>query len=382
MMAPLVIGVVLLAISGIGWSQDPTQFYFSYLVGWVFCISIALGSLFFVLAQHLTKARWSVVVRRIPEALMWTFPLLALLGIPFVLGTHDLYHCTHSDVVAADPLLSKKTWWLNEPFFYGRVAFYFASWMILTHKLYKLSIKQDVDPDPTIPAQMRKVSAWGLPLFAVTASFAAFDILMSLDPHWFSTIFGVYFFAGGFLSALCVITLVSLAFQKRGDMLQGIVTKEHYQDLGKFMFGFTVFWAYIGFSQYMLIWYANIPEETIWFRHRLEHGWEYHSAVLLIFHFILPFIILLPRWTKRSPGILGTMAVWLLIMQWFDLHWLVMPILDLARDGHAGFHWTDFTCWLGLTGIFVGLFMYRISRHSLVPQNDPYLKQSLRFMNT
>ena len=386
-LAPLAIGIVLLVVTAIGGAADRQQFFFSYLVAWLFCVTIALGSLFFVLVQHLTKAAWSVVVRRIPEALMWTFPLLILLSFPIIYGMHDLYHWTHAELFDPqspqyDALVAGKQAYLNVPFFLIRLLFYFAVWTFLTHKLYSLSIQQDLTGDPSIPARQRKVSAWGVPLFAVTTAFAGFDLLMSLDPHWFSTMFGVYFFAGAFVSALAMMTLASLMVQGPGGMLPGVVTKEHYQDLGKLLFGFTVFWTYIAFSQYMLIWYGNIPEETIWYRHRLEHGWQYHSAALLALHFIVPFIVLLPRGAKRTLPLLGFMCVWMLIMHWFDLHWIAMPVLDLAKGGHAGFHWLDFTSWLGLFGVFFGLFMYRLSRHSLVPTNDPNLQKSLRFTNS
>ena len=384
---PLVVGVVLLLATAVGGFADHKQFYFSYLVGWSFCLSITLGALFFVVVQHLTNARWSVVVRRLSEALTWAFPFLALLGIPIILGMHDLYHWTHEELLDPndshyDPLIAGKTPYLNTPFFIGRLVFYFAVWTFVSYRLYTLSIRQDVKPDASIKGSQYKISAIGLVLFAITTAFAGFDLLMSLDPHWFSTIFGVYFFAGSFVSALALMIFSNALIQKRGGMLEGVVTTEHYHDLGKLLFGMTVFWAYIGFSQYMLIWYAGIPEETIWYRHRLEHGWEYHSAVLLVAHFIIPFIILLPRGNKRFLPLLTFMSVWMLIMHWFDLHWLAMPILDLQKNGHAGFHWLDFTSWLGLFFVYFGLFMYRLSRHSLVPKNDPNLGASLKFMNS
>lgn len=385
--APLVIGVVLLAITGVGGASNSKQFFFSYLVGWSFCLTITLGALFFVLVQHLTKAQWSAVIRRVPEALIWAFPLLAVLSIPIFVGMHDLYHWTHQELFDPnspqyDALVAGKAPYLNTPFFIGRVVFYFLAWTFISYRLYALSIKQDLAPSAEILVSMRKVSAIGLVLFALTIAFAGFDLIMSTDPHWFSTIFGVYIFAGSFLSALAMMILVFAILQRTGGMLKGVVTVEHYQDLGKFLFGFTVFWAYIAFSQYMLYWYGNIPEETIWYRHRLEHGWQYHSAVLLVMHFIVPFIVLLPRWTKRILPLLTFMAVYMLIMHWFDLHWLVMPVLDLQLQGHAGFHWMDFTAFLGLFSLFTGLLFFRLSRHSLVPQNDPYLSQSLRFHST
>ncbi len=384
---PLVLGVILLGGTMAGAATNAKQFYFSYLVGWSFCLTITLGCLFFVLVQHLTKARWSAVVRRVPEALIWAFPMLAVLGIPVVLGMHDLYHWTHAELFDPaspkyDALVAGKEPYLNTPFFLARVLFYFVAWTFIAYRLYALSLKQDLAPTPDIPARFRKVSAIGLVLFALTVSFAGFDLIMSVDPHWFSTIFGVYIFAGSFLSALALMILVLSLLQRTGGMLEGVVTVEHFQDLGKFMFGFTVFWAYIAFSQYMLYWYGNIPEETIWYRHRLEHGWEYHSAVLLVMHFIIPFIVLLPRWTKRILPLLTFMAVYMLIMHWFDLHWLIMPVLDLQLNGHAGFHWMDFTAFIGLFALLFGTLMYRLSRHSLVPQNDPYLAESLRFHST
>jgi hypothetical protein len=375
---PLLVGVIGTVATLIGWVTNPGQFYFSYLVGWSFCLTLTLGALFFVLIQHLTRARWSVVVRRLAEAVLWSFPILAMLSIPILLGMHDLYHWTHADAVASDPILAGKEPYLNVPFFLGRFAFYFAIWSLLGYKLYRLSLQEDETGDPSIPARQRKVSAWGLVLTAVTTAFASYDLWMSLDPHWFSTIFGVYIFAGAFMSIHAFLALAAMMIQ-RGTSLRRTVTREHYQDLGKMTFGFVVFWAYIAFSQYMLIWYGNIPEETVWYRHRLEHGWEAHSAMLLIGHFIVPFLLMLPRSVKRSKPLLGILCVWLLAMQWFDLHWLAMPVL---HPDDAGIHLLDVTSWLGLFGLFAASFMYRLSRHPLVPRRSPYLEASLHFENS
>ena len=201
---------------------------------------------------------------------------------------------------------------------------------------------------------------------------------MSLDPHWFSTIFGVYVFAGAFMSIHALLALCAMILQSTGN-LRGIVTTEHYQDLGKLTFGFVVFWTYIAFSQYMLIWYGNIPEETLWYRHRLSHGWEVHGAVLLIGHFVVPFFLLLSRAVKRSRLLLGLICVWLLAMQWFDIHWLAAPAL---HPDAATIHFLDVANWVGLFGIVLGAFMYRLVRHSLVPRRSPWLENSLHFENT
>ncbi len=377
---PLAVGIAGLALAGVAWAMDAKQFYFSYLVAWTSCLAITVGAQFFVLIQHLTKARWSVVVRRIAEALTWSFPLLAVLSIPVVLGMHDLYHWTHADVMNPadshfDPILKGKEAYLNTPFFLIRLVAYFVIWSTISLLLYRSSIRQDLDADPTIPARQRKVSAIGLLFMAITTAFASYDVLMSTDPHWFSTIFGVYFFAASFWTAHALIALVAI-FIQRNKGLQNVVTEEHYHDLGKMMFGFTVFWTYIAFSQYMLIWYGNLPEETLWYRHRLEHGWETHSAALLILHFVVPFWILLPRSAKRNRVIMSFMAVWFVVMNWFDMHWLAMPVL---HPDHASMHWASLACFIGLFGVYMAVFLYRLGRHSLVPQNDPNLARSLSF---
>ena len=375
---PLLVGALGLTSGLSGWLTDPHQFYFSYLIGWAFCLTIALGALFFVLIQHLTRARWSIVVRRLAEALLWTFPLLAVLSIPVLFGLHDLYPWTHAEAVATDPILAGKTPYLNLPFFLIRLAVYFLVWSLLAYLLYRNSLAQDCTGDTGIPARQRKVSAWGLAVAAITIAFASYDLLMSLDPHWFSTIFGVYVFAGAFMSIHALLALFAMMLQGVGN-LRGIVTTEHYQDLGKLTFGFVVFWTYIAFSQYMLIWYGNIPEETLWYRHRLSHGWEVHSAVLLLGHFIVPFFLLLSRAVKRSKLLLGLICAWLLAMQWFDIHWLAAPVL---HPDAATIHFLDVANWLGLFGIVLGVSMYRLVRHSLVPCRSPWLEDSLHFENT
>jgi len=381
-LVPIILGIALLVVSAMGGWQNSDEFFFAYLTGWAFLVTTALGGLLFLIFHHLTRAGWSVVINRINEALIWAFPLLFLLGLPILFGMYDLYHWTHADLYDPtsshyDAILAGKRGYLNTPFWAARLVFYFAVWSIISYRLYTFSVRQDVDPDSELQAKLRSTSAWGLPLTAVTLAFASYDILMSTDPHWFSTIFGVYFFAGGILSAVSVITLVALLLQRTGGLLEGVITPEHYHDLGKYLFGFTVFWAYIAFSQYMLYWYGGIPEETVWFQHRLQNGWQWHSAMLMLVHFAVPFLVLLPRGTKRTYSILSIMAVTQIVMHWFDLHWVVLPVL---RDG-GGFHWLDITCWLGLTGIFGGILMYRLSRHSLVPQNHPYLGESLHFEN-
>ncbi len=382
------IGVVAVAVSvSVGMSETfLEQFYFSYLIGWTFCLSLALGCLFVVLIKHLVRAEWIIVLRRIPEAAAVSFPLLIILFIPILIGIfdpHGPYHHWTADGIADpnstdyDEILAGKVAYLNIPFFLIRIAFYFLSWTFISSRLWRLSVLQDVTHDLGINARLRHLSAWGLPVSSITTAFAAFDFLMTLYPHWFSTIFGVYFFSGAFLAAFCFIALCAAGLQRAG-MLRGVVTSEHYHDLGKLMFGFVVFWAYIAFSQYMLYWYGGIPEETVWFKYRLQNGWETHSGLLLFGHFIVPFLILLPRAIKRFSTPLAIIAVWLLMMQWFDLHWQAMPVL---HPDQAQLHWLDLSCWIGLLCVFVSAFLWRLSRHAIVCEGDPQLGKSLHFEN-
>ena len=249
---------------------------------------------------------------------------------------HDLFHWTHHELYVVggpeyDPILAGKQAYLNTPFFIARYVLYFAIWTWLGNRLWSISVRNDTNPSAENTLKLRKISAYGIPLAAVTTAFAGFDYLMSTDPHWFSTMFGIYFFAGGWLGALCLVTFIALLLKKGGMLPE--VTVEHTQDMGKFMFAFVVFWTYIAFSQYMLYWYANLPEEIVWFQKRFSGGWEWS---LLIFNFILPFLLLLPRATKRIAPALATMAVWLLVMHWVDLWWIAMPSMHVAAEaGHA-----------------------------------------------
>ncbi len=360
------------------------QFYHSWLVAVLFFLGIGLGSLFFVLLHHAAKAGWGVVVRRLAENLACAVPLLAVLFVPVVaMGMHDLFHWTHADAVAHDRLLQVKEPWLNPGGFWLRVVVYFAIWTGLALFLRSASTKQDLTGDLSLSRRMARVSPPALFVFAVTVTFAAFDWLMSMDPHWYSTMFGVYFFAGAIVSAFAAITVLTLAFERTGHF-RGVVTGEHFHDLGKLLFAFTVFWAYIAFSQFFLIWYANIPEETAWFLHRL-HGTEGHAAhwtpatvALAVGHFAVPFFFLMPRTIKRNRTLLMVGAVWMLAMHLWDLYWLVMP--NLHKEAPV-FSWLDLTSLLAVGGLFVAVVGLLLNRGSLVPARDPRLVESLSFEN-
>ena len=320
----LIAGVAGLAVSAVGWYLDAPRFYHAYLVAFTYWVSLALGALFFTMLHHLTGATWSTVLRRLSESLTASLPLMAIFSFPILFGSHDLYHWTHAEAIAHDPMLAAKSGYLNMTFFIIRLVVYFVVWSWLAHRLYRLSVAMETGNVAENQAKLRSTSAYGMVIFAFTITLAGFDWLMSLDPHWYSTIFGVYYFAGGLLGVVCLLTVLSLWLRGKG-VLKGLVSHEHYHDLGKLIFGFIIFWAYIGFSQYLLIWYADIPEETVWYLDRWEGSWKTVSLLILFGHFAVPFVVMVFRNVKRMLGLLGFMAVWLLVMHWVDLYWLILP---------------------------------------------------------
>ena len=375
--ALFITGIVVTILSAIGYYTNSAQFFMSYLVAWLFWVTLGLGALFFVMLNHLTGAVWSVVLRRITEAVMMALPYMVILFIPIIFGLHNMYHWTHNDIVVKDAVLAQKSGYLNIPFFLIRTFAYFLLWYIIARKLYKTSLAQDHNPAVEQIIAMRRVSAPGMVIFALTSSFAAFDWLMSLDAHWYSTIFGVYFFGGGLLSVLAAIVLIGWFLRKKG-ILTDIITIEHYHDLGKLMFAFTVFWGYIGFSQYFLIWYANIPEETVWYLHRWEGTWKIFTMTLVFGHFCIPFAALMTRAAKRNLNWLVMVSGWLLIMHWIDIYWMAMPTYS-----PSGIHlsWMDLSLFVGMSGIFLGIFWKHLVSGSSVPLNDASLEKSIRFSN-
>ncbi|MCC5939952.1 MAG: hypothetical protein JJU37_00270 [Balneolaceae bacterium] len=366
-------GVVGLIASLVGFFLNSEQFFFSYLTSFTFFTSIALASLILVMIHHITKSSWGTVIRRIPEAFMSNLGIWAIFMIPVILGMSSLYSWTNTAYVADDPIMLGKVPYLNTPFFVIRQFIYFGIWGYLGYRLHKVSVEMDETNDWGLTKVLQNLSAPGILIFSLTVAFASFDWLMSLDAHWFSTMFGVYFFAMSFQVIFPILILMVFWFRKKG-ILENTVGKAHIYDLGAWFFGFTVFYAYIAFSQFLLIYYANIPEETLWFYHRLEGSWSFVTYSLLICRFIIPFVLLLNRDTKHNNKLLIFTSVLVIVMHIVELHWIVMPVLS-----HSGvsLSWLDFATFIGLGGIFMGLFFQRLSKHNLVPVNDPKLGDSL-----
>lgn len=380
-----VLGVVGLGSTlGAAFGEHKSRALFSYLFAYEVVLGLALGALGWVLIDHAVKAQWSVVVKRIAETMAVTLPVFALLWIPIgTIGFHELFPWSHE----TDEILARKRWFLSDGFFYGRAALYFVLWSILAVTLYRTSTKIDsASPQETetLTRRLWKVSAPGIIVYALTQSFQAIDWLMSLQPHWYSTMFGVYFFAGSILAFYAFLVLVTMGLQNAGVMKTAI-TVEHFHDLGKYIYGFTVFWAYIAFSQFMLIWYANIPEETVFFMVRLEGGWQYVSYALPVFHFALPFFFLLSRHLKRNRKVLAFVAVWTLLMHLVDIFWLVMPNQGAHGGGehhaHLSIAWTDVAALGGMLGVFLAVFGFMLARNKVVGINDPRLMDSLAHEN-
>ncbi|MBI4815998.1 MAG: hypothetical protein HY791_07070 [Deltaproteobacteria bacterium] len=378
----------ILAVVGLGatlaaGSSHEGRGFFSYLWAFEVCLSIMLGGLGWVLIDHAVRSQWSPVVRRIGETAAATAPVFIVLFIPIALmGFHSLYPWTHEQ----DEILAKKRWFLTPGFFFGRAALYLLIWTVLGMTVHRLSTKQDsLGNDPAardkVSRSLWTVGAAGIALWALSLSFAAIDWLMSLQPHWYSTIFGVYLFAASILAFFAFMTLVAMSLQKAG-LLKHAITIEHYHDLGKFVFGFTVFWAYIAFSQFVLIWYANLPEETEFYMVRLEGGWEYVSYALPFLHFFIPFLYLISRHVKRNTTLLAIGCVWTLVMHALDIYWLVLPNHG-AHGGASHFapSWTDATAMVGMVGMFLAFFGFLLKKNAVVCINDPRLEESLAHEN-
>jgi len=367
----LIVGVIGLLLSVIGYFTDSKQFYFSYLTSFAFWISLGLGGLFFTMLHHISGAKWSTVLIRISQAAMSVLPIMIIFFIPIFFGIKELYDWSHPNIVAESTVLQGKSGYLNISFFTIRAIIYFAIWGILAFLINKYSQQQD--EGKVTAKQLRIVSAPGMFLFAMTISFAGFDWLMSLDPHWFSTMFGAYFFGGSFVIILAFMIIMANYLKYNGTLSKEI-GHAHFSDLGKLFFGFIVFWAYLGGAQYFFIWYANIPEETVWFLDRWKSSWKTVSLLLIFGHFLLPFVSLIFFNTKRNRKIIVFFAFWMFLFHYVDMYWLIAPTF---HHESAQFSWMDLTTFVGIGGIFIALFWSSFTSKAIVPVNDPYLSASL-----
>lgn len=370
------LAIVAFAAVGFGAINDTKQFAFSYLFAFTFFLTICMGGLFWTLVHHAVDAEWSVVVRRQLENIASLLVVMAILFIPLIFVAPKLWYWM-TKLPGQDILLDEKWPYLTKEFFWIRAAFYFLFFGIAALWLRSNSIKQDTSGAARFTLLNRKITFASLPLFAVSLTFAAIDWLMGLDYHWFSTMWGVYIFAGTALSSLCVLVLIITALRNAG-YFQNIITIEHYHIMGKLMLAFTIFWAYIGFSQYMLIWYANIPEETIYFLRRNTESWQILSTALVVGHFFVPFLLLLPNIGKKKPAFLCGMALWILSMHLLDIYVIVLPALHKAG---VVLSWLDFACLAAIGCTLAAIFLKRLGDAPLWPLRDPRLQKSIALKN-
>jgi hypothetical protein len=374
----LAVGGAGVALTLLGALLDREQFFRSWLLAWLFFMNLAVGCLSVLMIQHLTGGRWGIAIRRTLEAGTRTLPLVALLFVPVALGVSSLYEWSHAEAVAADPILQHKASYLNLPFFLGRAVFYFVVWLGLARLANRWSLEQDEEgTSPALAGRFEALGGIGLLLLGLTVTFSSVDWGMSLNAHWFSTIYGVLFMVGQALAALAFATLTVARFSDR-EPLSRVIAAETIHDLGKLMLAFVMLWAYVNLSQFLIVWSGNLPEEIPWYAARMQGGWEWLGAALIVLHFALPFTLLLSRDIKRDAGLLSGIAAGLLLMRLVDLYWLVGPDLH-GHGGHAPVapHWMDVTAVVGLGGLWLWRCAGQLQTRPLLPVGEPEVRERL-----
>jgi hypothetical protein len=371
--AALVAGVIGVLALVAGAAMSPAQFFRSYLYGFVYWVGLGIGCLGIVMVYHLTGGGWGVASRRLLEAGAATLPLMAVLFVPLLFGLHEVYEWTHADVMRADEVLRAKLPYLNVPFFVARAALYFAAWTALVVLLTRWSGEQDRTGDPRIVVRLRKLSGGGLVLLAFTVTFAVFDWVMSLDPHWFSTIFGMLFLAGQGLGAMAFVIAVAYLLARRPEFGRAFAPTI-LNDLGNLLLAFVMIWAYLSFSQLLIIWAGNLPEEIPWYLRRSTGGWNILAVALAVFYFAVPFFVLLSRNNKRQHKRLAAIATAIVAARLLDLFFLVAP--EFHAEG-LRVHWLDLAAIAGIGGVWITTFLWRLGARPLLAPNDPELAPAL-----
>jgi hypothetical protein len=369
----LIAGGAGLLLSGAGWFLNPAQFFQSYLMAYMLWLGVTLGCLALGMVHQLSGGAWGVVIRRPIGAAARTLPVMTVLFIPVLLGISHLYIWSHADVVAHDEILQKKQLYLNVPFFLARTAFYFLAWNTVSYLLNRWSLEQDRSGDPRIARRMQRLSAGGLLVYGLTITFASFDWVMSIEPHWYSTIFGVLIMGGQALSAMAFLIVV-LQWLVQRPPLDRIIVRQHFHDLGNLMLAFVMLWAYFSFSQYLIIWAGNLPHEISWYVHRLQTGWRVIGVALVVFHFVIPFALLLSRAMKREGNLLVKVAMLILAVRLLDLFWLIAP--EFHEHG-ISVSWLDLVLPLSLGALWLGCFIGQLRGRAILPVHDPEFDEAL-----
>lgn len=366
----LIAALAGIALTAFGYVTETEQFFRSWLLGFLYWVSLTLGCLLVLMIHHLAGGRWGFALRRILEAGARTWPLMLLLGLPLLAGMHDLYHWTHTDVQAEDEIIQHKYPYLNVPFFVVRYFLYFALWGAMIQLLHRWSSLQDRQAETWPTRRMQVLSGPGLVLFVLSGTLAGVDWLMSLEPHWFSTIFSAIYILGQGLAAWALLAVVGVGLS-RYEPLSALLGNERLRDLGTFMLGFVLLWAYTSFSQLLIIWAGNLPEEITWYYTRLSGGWLYLGYLLIGFHFAVPFLLMVSSRIKARLKVLVAVACGLLAMRLLDLYWISAPAFQDGGPASAAPHWLDLLIPFSIGGLWLFVFFGHLKGRSLVPLNDP-----------
>lgn len=358
-------------LAAIGYVTNPAQFFQSYLMGYMLVLGLSLGSLGLAMIHQLSGGEWGIVIRRSSGAAARVLPVLTILFLPVVFGMHHLYEWTHPGW-AEPEVLAIKDKYLNQNFFLVRAAFYFIVWNSLAFLLSKWSVAQD-QGDRQATRKMQALSAGGILLGGLCTTFASFDWMMSIEPHWFSTIYGLLVIIGQLLASVAFQIIMLVWLSKRRPMSL-VMQPVQLHDLGNLMLAFTMVWAYFSFSQYLIIWAGNLPEEIAWFMHRLFTGWRFLALGLVVFHFAAPFTLLLQRSFKRSPHIIVRIAVIVMLVRVLDMFWLIAP--DFHKDGFS-VSWMDVVIPAALFLIWLGCYFQQLRGRALLPVHDPQFEERI-----
>lgn len=365
-------GLCGLAACALGAMLNLDQFFRSYLVAFCFCLGIGLGSLPILFLQYLTGGDWGLVLRRPLEAGTRTLPLLALLFIPVLFGIGSLYIWSHPAVVENDPVLQWKKPYLNVPFFIGRAVFYFVAWLVFMLYLSRRSRREEQDQPLGSDHRFRNLCGLGLALYGLTMTFAAFDWAMSIEPHWYSTMYGALFAFSQVLSAFSCMTAVVVLLATVTPLAE-YLDGQKFRDLGNLLLAFVMMWAYLAFSQFLLIWSGNLREEIPWYLSRTEGGWEYMAIALILFSFVVPFLMLLSGDVKTNPRLLAKVAALVLAMRFVELVWLIQPAFSPA---HFRIHWLDLATLVCVGGFWLAVFLGQLRKWPVLPLRDPRLLEA------
>ncbi|MDC0747560.1 hypothetical protein [Polyangium mundeleinium] len=368
------VGAIALLVGGAAHGQDA---FYAYLSAYAWLVSLLVGGLIFLMIVHAMDAKWPVALRRVLEGVTGVLPLAVIGFIPIAIGVSTIYPWTSPSSIVdheAQRLVEHKLPYLNTSSFFVRAFLYFGVWLGTSYFLRRWSLRGDWSPEAKDKPRFRALSALGLPPVALAFTFAGFDWLMSLTPTWYSTMFGVYWFAGGFLGALALLVLATYGLQ-RGGMLTR-VGSSHYYALGRLLLAFTIFWAYIAFFQFFLIWIANKPHEAAFYAPRMKGEFASLSILVAAGRFVVPFFALLPYRVKQQPSTLAPIAIWILVMHWVDMEWLVMP--SVRAEGPV-VHWLDVAALVCVGGAALAFGTFRLRGRPIVPKNDPSLEAAFRY---